>query len=318
MNTPISLTEFILEEERKFPKAHGDFTLLMTQLEYAGKVIAGHVRKAGLVDILGKTGSTNSSKEEVIKLDAFANNTLIETLTSSQQVHAIASEELEDIHSVEKHDGEYIVFLDPLDGSSNADVDVTIGTIFSIYHKGKSLLQKGEEQVASGYILYGSSVMFVYTAGNGVHGFTFEPTVGSFLLSHPDIRIPSRGDIYSVNEANTEGFDAATQSYLSSLKSGTAEQKSRYVGSMVADVHRTLLKGGIFLYPRDAKYPEGKLRLLFEVNPLSFLIQHAGGKAVCHSGNPLMITPTSLHQRSDIVLGSPENVDDYLSFTHPK
>ncbi|MEN9407071.1 MAG: hypothetical protein RLZZ455_287 [Candidatus Parcubacteria bacterium] len=315
MNTQVSLTEFILEEERKYPKAHGDFTLLMTQLEYAGKVIAGHIRKAGLVDILGMTGNTNSSKEEVIKLDQFANTTLVETLTSSQQVHAIASEELEDIHSVEKHDGEYVVFLDPLDGSSNADVDVTIGTIFSIYHKNKSLLQPGIHQIASGYILYGSSVMFVYTAGSGVHGFTFEPTVGSFLLSHPDIKIPKRGDIYSVNEANTEGFDEGTKAYLASLKMTENPQKSRYIGSMVADVHRTLLKGGIFLYPRDTKYPTGKLRLLFEVNPLSFLMQHAGGKAVCHSGDPLTIIPTSLHERSDIILGSPENVDEYLHFT---
>lgn len=318
MTSPISLTEFILEEERKFPKAHGDFTLLMTQLEYAGKVIAGHIRKAGLIDILGTTGDTNSSKEEVIKLDAFANNTLVDTLTSSQQVHAIASEELEDIHIVEKYEGEYVVFLDPLDGSSNADVSVTIGTIFSIYHKASSLLQQGTKQVASGYILYGSSVMFVYTSGNGVHGFTFEPTVGSFLLSHPNMQIPEHGDIYSVNEANTAGFDEATKAYLSSLKTAGSHRKSRYIGSMVADVHRTLLKGGIFLYPRDTQYPDGKLRLLFEVNPLSFLIQQAGGKAICHKGDPQAIIPKSLHQRSDIVLGSPKNVEEYLSFTYAK
>lgn len=314
MHAPLSLTEFILEEERRFPKAQGDFTLLITQLEYAGKTIAGHIRKAGLIDILSNTGETNPSREEVIKLDAFANKTLIETLTSSKQVHAIASEELEDIHSVEKHEGNYVVFLDPLDGSSNADVDVTIGTIFSIYRKGNSLLQPGNKQVASGYILYGSSIMFVYTSGNGVHGFTFEPTIGSFLLSHQDIKIPQVGNIYSVNEANSESFDEATRSYLSSLKSADKHQKSRYIGSMVADVHRTLLKGGIFLYPQDKEHPKGKLRLLFEVNPLSFLIMQAGGKAVCHEGNPLDITPQSLHQRTDVILGSRKNVDDYLQF----
>ncbi|MDP3941199.1 MAG: class 1 fructose-bisphosphatase [bacterium] len=315
MNKPISLTEFILDEEKRFPKAKGNFTLLLSQLEYAGKIIASHLRKAGLVDILGKTGEKNVYEEEVVKLDQLSNDILLQTLTSSQQVHAVASEELEDIHVVEKHNGEYLVFLDPLDGSSNVDVNLTIGTIFSIYHRSDSLLQPGNKQVASGYILYGTSVMFVYTSGKGVHGFTLDPSIGTFLLSHPDIRIPDEGDIYSLSEANSIGFDGPMTSYLQSMKQGRKQLKARYSGTMVADMHRVLLKGGIFLYPSDpVHYPEGKLRLLFEVNPLSFLIQHAGGKAVCRRGNPLEITPESLHQRSDIAIGSRKNVEEYESF----
>ena len=313
MNNPISLIEFILEEEKKFPKAKGNFTLLLSQLEYAGKIISSHIRKAGLVDILGKTGEKNVYEEEVVKLDQFSNDVLLDTLTQSQQVHAVASEELEDIHIIEKHNGEYLVFLDPLDGSSNVDVNVTVGTIFSIFHKNDSLLQPGIKQVAAGYILYGTSTMFVYTSGYGVHGFTLDPSIGTFLLSHPDIRIPEKGHIYSVNEANYEQFDEENKAYIAHLKQD-GSYKARYIGSMVADVHRTLLKGGIFLYPTDNKHPEGKLRLMFEVNPLSFLIQHAGGASVCHKGNPLEIIPQSLHLRSDIAIGSKKNIEEYLTY----
>ena len=312
--TPKSLTEFIIEEERRFKNAKGNFTLLLMHIEYAAKIIASHIRKAGLVDILAKTGEINASKDEVIKLDRYSNDLLIEILSSSGQVHAVASEELEDIHTIEKHDGEYAVFLDPLDGSSNTDVNVTVGTIFSIYHKGKAILQPGKNQVAAGYILYGTSVMFVYTCGNGVNGFTLDPAIGSFLLSHPDIKIPKQGNIYSINEGNFNLWDEKLKRYIQSLKEDKP-YKSRYIASMVADVHRTLLKGGIFLYPKDEKNPQGKLRLLFEVNPLSFIMQQAGGLATVDGVDPLEITPTALHQRVPIVLGSHDEVKKYLRFT---
>ncbi len=313
MNKPISLTEFILEEERKFPKAKGNFTLLLTQIEYAGRIIASHIRKAGLVDILGTTGQTNASHDEVIKLDKYSNELLIDTLSASGEVHAVASEELEEIYFVEKNGGEYVVFLDPLDGSANTEVNISVGTIFSIYKKEENHLQPGKKQIASGYILYGTSVMFVYTTGNGVHGFTLDPGVGSFLLSHPNIKIPEKGSIYSINEGNYKNYDQKTKAYIDSLKEkGT--YKARYVGSMVADVHRTLLKGGIFLYPTDANYKDGKLRMLFEVNPMAFIVEQAGGMATTGKENPLEIIPSSLHQRLPVILGGKENVKEYLSF----
>ncbi|MBI2034562.1 MAG: class 1 fructose-bisphosphatase [Candidatus Levybacteria bacterium] len=313
MQKPISLIEFILEEERRFSKARGNLTLLLTQIEYAAKIIASHIKKAGLADILAKTGETNASQDEVIKLDKYSNELLIEILSSSGQVHAIASEELEDIHTVEKHDGQYVVFLDPLDGSSNTEINVTIGTIFSIYHKDKTMLQAGRQQVAAGYILYGTSVMFVYSSGSGVNGFTLDPSIGTFLLSHPDMKIPQAGNIYSINEGNFNLWDKKLKTYIQSLKENKP-YKSRYIGSMVADVHRTLLKGGIFLYPQDKKNPEGKLRLLFEVNPLSFIVQQAGGFATSDGINPLDITPIQLHQRVPIAMGSKENIKEYLRF----
>lgn len=309
---PISLTEFILEEERKFKNARGNLTLLLTQLEYAAKIIASHIRKAGLADILAKTGEVNVSQDEVIKLDKYSNELLIEILSSSGQVHAIASEELEDIHIVEKHDGQYVVFLDPLDGSSNTEINVTIGTIFSIYHKDKTMLQTGRDQVAAGYILYGTSVMFVYSSGNGVNGFTLDPSIGSFLLSHPDIKIPKAGNIYSINEGKFSLWDKKLKTYMQSLKE--KPYQSRYIGSMVADVHRTLLKGGIFFYPKDKKNPEGKLRLMFEVNPLSFIIKRAGGLATSDGIDPLEIIPTKLHQRVPVAMGSSEEIKKYLQF----
>lgn len=313
-NKPTSLIEFILEDQRKVKNAKGNFTLLLTQLEYATKIIASHVRKAGLVDILGKAGTQNIYQEEVQKIDEFSNNLLVETLLATNQVFAVASEELEKpIYSKNKQ-GEYVVFFDPLDGSSNMDVNITIGTIFSIYHKGDSLLQPGNKQVAAGYVLYGTSDMFVYSCGHGVNGFTLDPAVGSFLLSHPNIQIPKKGSIYSINEANSPLWEKELQDYVTSLKMQDKPYKARYVGSMVADVHRTLLKGGIFMYPKDKKYQDGKLRLMYEVNPMSFVIAQAGGKAVSNDQNPLDIVPTSLHQRAPIVLGSPQDVESYQHF----
>lgn len=312
MHKPISLTEFILEEEKRFPKAKGNFTLLLSQLEYAGKIIASHIQKAGLVDILGKTGEKNASHEEVIELDRYSNQLLIDTLTASGAVHALASEELEDVYHVEKDGGEYTIFFDPLDGSSNTETNVTVGTIFSIYHKEEHFLQPGNKQVAAGYILYGTSVMFIYSSGKGVHGFTLDPSIGTFLLSHPDIKIPQSGSIYSLNEGNYSLYNEKTKAYVDYIKREKTGQKARYIGSMVADVHRTLLKGGIFLYPSDSKSPEGKLRLLFEVNPMSYLVQNAGGLATTGKQNPLDITPSSLHQRTPAILGSKKNVEEYL------
>lgn len=316
-NKPTSLIEFILEDQRKVKDAKGNFTLLLTQLEYATKIIASHVRKAGLVDILGKTGATNVYQDEVQKIDEFSNNLLVETLLSTDQVFAVASEELEEpIYSKNKQ-GEYVVFFDPLDGSSNMDVNISIGTIFSIYHKSDSLLQPGNKQVAAGYALYGSSDMFVYSCGHGVNGFTLDPQIGSFLLSHPDIKIPKIGNIYSVNESNSLYWEKGMQEYVQSLKTQEKPYKARYIASMVADVHRTLLKGGIFLYPADKKTPQGKLRLMYEVNPMSYVIMQAGGRAVSSAGNPLDIVPTSLHQKTPIVLGSPQDVETYQSFIKP-
>lgn len=314
MNKPIGLTEFILDEERHFPHAKGNFTDLLTQIEYAGKVIASHIKKAGLADMLVKTGEMNSTHDEVIELDRYANNLLLDTLSASGQVYAIGSEEMSDFHLVENHNGEYIVLLDPLDGSSNTEVDVTVGTIFSIYKKsGKSLLFEGSEQVAAGYILYGTSVMFVYTCGKGVNGFTLDPSIGSFLLSHPQIRIPDKGNVYSINEANANDWDEKLSAFINDLRS-SGDYKARYIGSMVADVHRTLLTGGIFLYPHDKNYPDGKLRLMIEINPMSYLIKQAGGQAFSHTTDPLSISPHSLHQRAPIALGSKTEMAQYLTY----
>lgn len=312
MNSIATLTEFILKEERQFKKATGSFTLLLTHIENAAKIIASHIKRTGLVDIIGQTGNKNIYNEDVQKLDEFSNRLLINILTESGQVATLSSEELENSILIDKK-GQYDVFFDPLDGSSNIDTNISIGTIFSIYHH-KSSLQPGKKQVASGYIIYGSSVMFVYSFGNGVNGFTLDPAIGSFLLSHPDIKIPESKSIYSVNEGNYGLFEPSIQKYLSSIKKEKKPYKARYVGSMVADVHRTLLKGGVFMYPADKKHPDGKLRLMFEVNPLSFIMEQAGGSAVTNGKSPLEIKPNSLEQRVPIAMGSKKEVEKYLKF----
>jgi fructose-1,6-bisphosphatase I len=314
-NSVITLTDFILAEERKNPHATGRFTLLLTHIENAAKIIASHVKASGLVDILGKTGSTNTFGEEVQKLDEFSNKLLVDMLISSGTVHAVVSEELDkEVYAAKEHDGEYIVYFDPLDGSSNIDTNCPIGTIFAIYQKDGGLLQEGNKQIAAGYIIYGSSVMFVYTYGNGVNGFTLDPAVGNFLLSHPNMQIPESGKIYSINEAYEHLYDEGTKAYLEHLKA-EGKYRARYVGSLVADMHRTFIKGGIFLYPADKKQPEGKLRLTIEVNPFAFLCGQAGGKAISFGNtNPLSIMPKHIHERSPIVMGSKENVEKYLEF----
>lgn len=310
-----TLTDYILEEQRKHKNATGALSILLTQLENAGKIIASHVKASGLVDILGKTGKTNTFGEEVQKLDEFANNLLVDTLIASGSVHAVVSEEIkEPVFAPKAQSGDYIVYFDPLDGSSNIDTNCPIGTIFSIYHKKKGLLQKGKDQVAAGYIIYGSSVMFVYSIGKGVNGFTLDPAIGSFLLSHPDMKIPAKGEIYSINEGYEHMFAPHVQKYLQSLKK-EGKSRGRFVGSLVADAHRTFIKGGIFLYPVYKNYPEGKLRLMLEVNPFAFLTEQAGGKTLAHkTKSPLLTVPQHIHERSPFIMGDKANVDKFLEF----
>jgi len=307
-----TLTDHLLAEQKK---SNHNLTILLHQIENASKIIASHVKASGLVDILGKTGKKNTFGEEVQKLDEFANTILINTLLVGGQVHAVVSEEnKEALFAEKKNNGEYIVYFDPLDGSSNIDTNSPIGTIFGIYHKKNGLLQAGKDQIAAGYIIYGSSVMFVYSVGNGVNGFTLDPAIGSYILSHPDIKMPADGDIYSINEARMAEYNKELQLYLQKLKE-KKEITHRYVGSMVADMHRTFIKGGIFIYPASRTKPEGKLRLTLEANPFAFLTEQAGGKAVGKDNkNPLDILPTHIHDRSPLIIGSKKMVDNYLSF----
>ena len=310
MNRVITLTEHILHEERMTPGASGSLTIVLNQIAEAGKNIASHVKRSGLADIIGQTGNTNAFDEQVQKLDEYSNELLIDMLEQTGEVSIIASEELENPMYL-KNNGKYMVYMDPLDGSSNIDVNVSIGTIFSIYHASEGLLQKGEAQVAAGYILYGSSVMFVYTCANTVNGFTLDPAIGSFLLSHPNIKIPHTKHEYSINEANVALYSDDIQSYLLSLKKD-AKYKARYIGSMVADIHRILIRGGIFLYPQDHKHPHGKLRLMHEVNAMARLVEVAAGRALSEGhASPLSLTPTDIHQRVSIVVGSAGEVEKY-------
>lgn len=311
-NTVSTLTDHLLAE-RKIAKH--DLTILLHQIENASKIIASHIKASGLVDILGKTGRKNTFGEEVQKLDEFSDRVLTETFLTGGQVHAVISEEAEKpIYASKENDGDYIVFFDPLDGSSNIDTNCPIGTIFGIYHKDGGILQPGAKQLAAGYIMYGASVMFVYSIGDSVNGFTLDPAIGNFLLSHPDIKIPKNGDTYSINEAYEHKFDKELLAYLQDLKQkpGTS---LRYVGSMVADLHRTFIRGGVFLHPANKSRPAGKLRLTIEVNPFAFLTEQAGGKVLGFANkNPLLITPKHIHDRSPIIVGSAKMIDEYLSF----
>jgi len=310
-----TLADYLLQEEQTATDASGSFFLLLTRIEAAAKRIADQVRAVGLVDLLGKTGTINTFGEEVQKLDEFANQLLVDTLLTSGAVYAVVSEEMEHpVFAPPSHAGEYLVYIDPIDGSSNIDTNCPIGTIFSVYHKDGGFLQQGNRQVAGGYVMYGSSVMLVYTSGHSVQGFTLEPTGGSFVYSHRNITLPAKGNIYSINEAYETLYDERTRAYLAHLRS-LANHTARYVGSLVADAHRTLLKGGIFLYPPNRKQPEGKLRLMLEVNPYALLIEQAGGKAMSGNGkSPLTITPKTVHDRTSLVMGSKENVNLFADF----
>ena len=308
-----TLTEHILKEERAIPGATGRLTLLLNQIAEGTKIIASHVKKSGLIDIIGKTGETNSYQEEVQKLDKFTNDLMVDILSESGQVSLIASEELDRVIEVKDKGGEYMVFMDPLDGSSNIDTNAPTGTIFSIFHTSKNELLPGIKQVAAGYAAYGSSVMFVYSCCDTVNGFTLDPAIGSYLLSHPNIKIPEKKKEYAINEGYADAFDEPLKKYLAEIKK-SRDYKLRYIGSMVADLHRILLKGGIFFHPQDIRNPSGKLRLMFEVNPLSLLIKRAGGAAYSKGVDPLTIEPTELGQRTPIVMGSREEVENYMRF----
>jgi D-fructose 1,6-bisphosphatase (EC 3.1.3.11) len=303
----MDLNSFILEQERLYPNATGSLSRALVAIESATKVIASHVRMAGLADILGMAGKKNIQGEEVQKLDELSNNLLIQYLSQSGEFFALASEELDEpIFPEEGKDAKYVIAFDPLDGSSNIDVNISIGTIFSIHRRVNSdvsdFLQEGYKQVAAGYVIYGSSTMLVLSTGNGVNGFTLDPAVGMYLLSHPNMKIPEKGKIYSINESNDKKWiDAGLKEYVESLKD--EGYTSRYIGSMVADVHRTLIKGGIFAYPADVKNKNGKLRLLYEASPMAFLTVQAGGIATTGKEDILNIKPTDIHQRVPVFLG---------------
>lgn len=318
----VTIERHIIEGERAHPGASGDFSSVLRELTLAFKVIWREVSKAGLVNILGLAGRKNIHGEEVKKLDEFADDTIFRAMDHGGHLCVMASEENEDVLQIPDNypTGKYVLLYDPLDGSSNIDALVTIGTIFSIYRrvtpKGKGTLedclQPGYKQIAAGYCVYGSSTMLVYTTGDGTHGFTFDPSIGEFILSHENIRIPPRGKIYSVNEGNYRWWHDGMKKYVKYLqeedKATRRPYSARYIGSMVADVHRTLLYGGIFMYPGDTRSPNGKLRLMYEVNPMSFIVEQAGGRASNGVKRILDLQPESLHQRTPLFIGSEEDV----------
>jgi fructose-1,6-bisphosphatase I len=325
----MTLERHFLEQQRRYPQARGAFTKLLTEIAFAAKVISREVNRAGLGSILGSAGVINIQGEEVQKLDLMAQKMLFSTMDHLGILCGIASEEEEEFIKIPPQFpvGTYALNMDPLDGSSNIDVNVSIGTIFSIHRKvSKSprgepsdCMQKGSRQVAAGYVLYGSSTMLIYTSGQGVHGFTLDPCLGEFLLSHELIRIPEKGMFYSINEAYSHRWEPWTKSYIEFAKKPVANNgrglSHRYIGSLVADFHRNLLMGGVFLYPKDTKAKTGKLRLLFEAAPLAFIVEQAGGKCTDGQMDILDIQPTSLHQRTPLFIGSPRDVDDVMRFS---
>jgi fructose-1,6-bisphosphatase I len=329
-NKVITIERHIIEQQERSSGATGDFSALLRDLTLAFKIINREVMQAGLVDALGATGTENIQGEVVQKLDAFADTVIFRAMDHGGHLCAMASEENENILGIPKQYkcGKYVLLFDPLDGSSNIDVNVSIGTIFSILRRispedtpgtMEDFLQPGYKQIAAGYTIYGPSTMLVYTAGRGVYGFTYDPSVGEFILSHDDIRIPEHGSIYSVNEGNYHKWDQKIQHYIDWAKSDIPEENKkayslRYIGSMVADIHRTLLYGGVFLYPADIKSYKGKLRLLYEANPMSFVVEQAGGMAHDGTQRVLDIMPEKLHQRTPLIVGSPKNVEEVERF----
>lgn len=323
MSPMMTVQQHILEEQRRrYPLASGEFSWLLSGITLAGKMIASQVQRAGLSDVLGSLTERNVQGEVVQKLDQIANRALLYCLGNRGNVAIMASEENAEPVVVERdrQHGRYVVIFDPLDGSSNIDVNVSVGTIFSILRRDPDpdcsrdpltdVLQAGVRQVAAGYVVYGSSTMLVYTTGSGVYGFTLDPSIGAFLISHQRITMPSSGTIYSVNEANADTFPEPYQRFLAYLKSGQTGRSysSRYIGSLVADFHRTLLKGGVFLYPPTRQYPQGKLRLLYEASPIAFLAEQAGGMAIDGKQRILELDPTGLHQRTPLLVGSKEEI----------
>lgn len=316
-----ALDRFIKNNQDEFLYASGELSQLLRDIALASKVVNREVNKAGLIDIMGGVGTTNLAGDQQQKLDVLANIRFTRALAKGGEVCALVSEESETFVDL-NNKGKYVIAIDPLDGSSNIDVNVSIGTIFSIFRRKSApgtpireedIMQKGSDQVAAGYILYGSSTMLVYTTGHGVHGFTYETSLGEYFLSHPDMQIPEDGKVYSVNEGLYNSFDASVKEYLGYCKD--CSYTARYIGSLVADFHRNLLKGGIYIYPPTAKDPKGKLRLIYECNALAFLAEQAGGKASDGHRRILDIQPESLHQRTPFYVGSKNMVEKAESFS---
>ena len=328
LNQVISLSQFIADQQSKHKEATGDLSKIFRDIKFAAKIVNRDVRKAGLVDILGAFGTVNVQGEEVKKLDMLANEEFKSSLTLGGDCCAIISEEEEDIHHIETTlnvNSKYIIAMDPLDGSSNIDVNASIGTIFSVYKRISpvggpvtmdDVLQKGINQVAAGYIIYGSSTMMVFTTGNGVNAFTLDASIGDFCLSHPDIKIPKDGNIYSINDGIYDRMEPGVQHYVDYCRNSTTKEtySARYIGSMVADFHRNMLKGGIFMYPSTTDAPNGKLRLMFESNPMAFITEQAGGKATTGHVRILEIQPTEIHQRNPVFMGSTHMVEKVEEF----
>ena len=325
----VTLEEFIIQAQNRFPGATGELSQLLRDIGLAAKIISREVNKAGITNILGNDGSTNVHGEDVKRLDLFADQQLISALERSLITCMVISEENDGIVRLSSSGGKYIVYLDPLDGSSNIDVNVSIGSIFSIYMreprfdpsvKESDALQPGTRQVAAGYVLYGSSTLFAYTTGLGVSLFTLDPSIGEFILSERRVQMPDHGAIYSINEGSYNSWDLGLKKYVKYCQEEDNDTgrpySARYIGSMVADIHRTLIKGGIFIYPHSKKYPSGKLRLMYECNPLSFIIEQAGGMASNGQKRIMEIQPEAIHQRTPIYIGSKENVTKVIDFLY--
>lgn len=324
-----TLGEFIIENQASFKYSSGELSRLINSIRLAAKVVNHEVNKAGLVDIIGAAGETNIQGEDQQKLDVYANEKFIQTLTNRNIVCGIASEEEDDYVSINSQDennqNKYVVLIDPLDGSSNIDVNVSVGTIFSVYRRITPVgtpvtiddfLQKGSQQVAAGYVVYGTSTMLVYTTGDGVNGFTLNPAIGTFYLSHPNMQFPLDGRIYSVNEGNYIHFPQGIKNYIKycQMEEGDRPYTSRYIGSLVSDFHRNMIKGGIYMYPKSSKNSNGKLRLLYECNPMAFLAEQANGKASDGFSRIMEIEPTELHQRVPFICGSKNMVEKAEEF----
>ncbi|WP_088324107.1 class 1 fructose-bisphosphatase [Polaribacter tangerinus] len=324
-----TLGEFIIENQHAFKYSSGELSSLLHSIRLAAKVVNHEVNKAGLVDIIGAFGDTNVQGEDQQKLDIYANEKFIQTLTKRNIVCGIASEEEDSFISInsidENHQNKYVVLIDPLDGSSNIDVNVSVGTIFSIYRRItpigkpvelKDFLQKGSEQVAAGYVVYGTSTMLVYTTGDGVNGFTLNPAIGSFYLSHPNMTFPETGNIYSVNEGNYFDFPEGIKKYIKYCQEEKDDRPytSRYIGSLVSDFHRNMIKGGIYMYPKGSRNPQGKLRLLYECNPMAFIAEQANGKCSDGYTRTMDVQPTELHQRVPFICGSKKMVEKVEEF----
>jgi len=324
-----TLEEFIIERQYEFNYSTGEFSRLLNSILLAARIVSHRVNKAGLVNIMGSSGAVNVQGEDQKKLDVYANEVFIQTLINREIVCGIASEENDNFITIkgfeEDHNNKYVVLMDPLDGSSNIDVNVSIGTIFSVYRRitplgtpvaTEDFLQPGTEQVAAGYVLYGTSTMLVLTTGCGVNGFTLNPAIGSFYLSHPNMRIPENGKIYSVNEGNYVHFPQGVKDYIKYCQEEKDDRPytSRYIGSLVSDCHRNLIKGGIYMYPSTFKAPKGKLRLLYECNPIAFITEQAGGAATDGNKRILELTPEELHQRTPFYCGSKNMVHKLMEF----